>query len=86
MFGYCDNQRDLCFNGFLDGFARMRSSHVNCSSIRLQMLLRLSDSRKDGQAKMFSTASWLHTTNDVGAILERLLSILCCDLSSESLI
>jgi len=38
MFGHCNDQWDLCFNGIFDSLATVRRCNKDSSSIRLELL------------------------------------------------
>lgn len=50
MLGNSNDERDLCLNGILNGFATMRRGNEHSSSIRFQLLFRLSQIRQEWES------------------------------------
>lgn len=80
------DQGYLGFNGFLDGFSRVRSSDINGGGIWFQLLLRVSDGGQDGQAQVLASTSGLDAAYNIGAVGERFFGILGRDLAGEPLV
>lgn len=70
------NQRNFSVQGFHDGSGSAGRWHIDDRGMGIRCLFGFRNGGKDGQAQMLSTALFgRNATNELGAILQRLLAV-----------
>jgi hypothetical protein len=79
------NQRNFCFNRFLDRCSSLMRSYIDTSRVWLQLLHCCSDRWEHGFPQVLPRAIWLHASNHVSSPIHRLFRIGGCLSAGKSL-